>query len=309
MKRQQRSNPWLVLALIFAFVLGVGLMVTSCLSGTAQNSAGFSGGGNVAAISITGEILAQGSSSLLSSGTYPDDVRDLIAQANGNPQIKAILIEINSPGGSPVASEEIAHAIRNASKPTVALIRDEGTSGAYWAASAADVVVASPISITGSIGVLGSQLEFSGFMQKYGIGYEQLTAGKYKDIGTPFRNMTPEERTLVLQRLNLMQDYFVAQVAQNRNMSINRTRALATGIFYTGSQAKDLGLVDYLGGEDVAIAQIKKLTGLSSVSLVPYAKKKSLWDALASAMSQQSFALGQGIGSTLTSSGQFSVKT
>ncbi len=138
-------------------------------------------------------------------------------------------------------------------------------------------------------------------MQKYGIGYEQLMAGEYKDIGTPFRNMTKEEHAILQERLDLMHEYFIEQVSQNRNLHITKTREAANGLFYTGKQAKDLGLVDELGGEDVAVEQIKILANLTDVSLVPYVTQRSFWDIFGKALSHQSFAVGQGIGHEIVS--------
>ena len=126
--------------------------------------------GNVALIPIQGVIVgSEDSEFLFESVTSSQDAVEFIEKADKNPSIKAIILEINSPGGSAVASEEIANAVRKTNKTTVAWIREVGASGAYWVASASDKIVASPMSITGSIGVISSYLEFSKLFEKYGV--------------------------------------------------------------------------------------------------------------------------------------------
>src|SRR3989338_2223036 len=139
--------------------------------------------GNVALIPIDGIILGSDDSEFLfESITSSLDAVELIEKADKNPNIKAIILEINSPGGSAVASEEIAKAVQKTNKTTVAWIREVGASGAYWVASSSDYVIANRVSITGSIGVIASYLEFPGFLEKYNVTYRRLVSGKYKDI-------------------------------------------------------------------------------------------------------------------------------
>ena len=302
MKNDGQGKKWIfaigvlvvlaLFSLFFALVLGSLFVPSEPLSLS----------GNVARIYVTGEILPDGSSSIFgSSGASSKDIVDLIKKADENKEIKALLIEINSPGGAAVASEDIVRAIKKSKKPSVALIKDTGASGAYWVASATDVIVADPISITGSIGVLSSYLEFSGLMNKYGVGYERIVGGEYKDIGTPFRNLTDEERQLLQEQIDMVYDYFVKDVATNRNMSEEQMKVLATGMIYTGIRAKQLGLVDVLGGEDEAEEAIKQQANLTEVQIVDYKKKRTLIDVLTETLSRQSYTVGQGIGDSLVS--------
>jgi len=136
--------------------------------------------GNVALISVEGIIMGGGSSfgqEIVSSKTIVDFLKD----AEEKSRVEAVVLEINSPGGSAVASDEIASQIKKMEKPVVVVIREVGASGGYWVASAADYVIANRMSITGSIGVISSYLEFSGLMERYGVSYERLVAGEYKD--------------------------------------------------------------------------------------------------------------------------------
>ena len=215
--------------------------------------------GNVALIPIEGLIVGTEDSEFLfeSITTSPDTV-ELIEKAGKNPNIKAIVLEINSPGGSAVASEEIANAVKKTNKTTVAWIREVGASGAYWIASSADYIVANRASITGSIGVIASYLEFPGLLEKYNVTYQRLVSGKFKDIGSPYKEMTDEERAIFQQTLDEIRDYFVSEVAKNRNLNKKDVDKIANGLFYLGAQAKELGLVDELGGKDEVIGYIEK---------------------------------------------------
>lgn len=255
--------------------------------------------GNVAIISIEGIITSSEEEGLSFESVAPSpEIIELIEKADENSNIKAIILEINSPGGSGVASEEIANAIKKTNKTTVAWIREIGTSGAYWVASAADYIVADRISITGSIGVIGSYLEFPGFLERYNVTYRRLVSGKYKDIGTPLREMTSEEQAIFQKILDDMRDYFVSEVAKNRQMSKKDVEKLANGLLYLGTQAKELGLVDELGSKDEVVRYIEGKEGITA-EIVEYEKEKGLFEALTGVMSEQSFRLGEGIGSAL----------
>src|SRR3989338_411021 len=255
--------------------------------------------GNVALIPIEGVITgSEDSEFIFESVTASPDTIELIEKADKNPSIKAIILEINSPGGSAVASEEIANAVKKTNKTTVAWIREIGTSGAYWIASASDHIVANRVSVTGSIGVIASYLEFPGLLERYNITYQRLVAGKYKDIGSPYKEMTQEERELFQQSLDEIRDYFVGEVAKNRNMGKKEVDKMANGLFYLGSQAKELGLVDEIGGKDEVIGYIEKKEGIKA-EIVEYKKEKSLFEVLSRIISRQSFFIGKGIGNSL----------
>src|SRR3989338_9125423 len=149
--------------------------------------------GNVAVIEIKGIILAEDADFLFDDGASSTDIAKLIRKANENERIKAIIFEINSPGGSAVASDEIANEIKKVNKTTVAWIREVGASGGYWVASSTGHIIANRMSITGSIGVIGSYLEFAGLLDKYNVTYRRMALGKYKDMGSPFKEQTQEE--------------------------------------------------------------------------------------------------------------------
>jgi len=253
---------------------------------------------NVAVIDISGTIVADKDTDFLFEDvTSSDEIRRLIRRANKNDKIKAIIFRINSPGGSAVASEEIANEIKKTNKTTVAWIREIGTSGAYWIASSSDHIVANRMSITGSIGVIASYLGFSGFLEDHNISYERLVSGNLKDIGSPFKDMTEEERKLFQKSLDEIHDYFIEEVAKNRNLRKRDVEKIATGAFYTGTEAKKLGLVDELGGRDEVISYIEEQIG-EDADFVTYETSKGFFESLSKISSGSSYYIGKGIGNS-----------
>ncbi len=255
--------------------------------------------GNVAVIEITGTILAdEDVDFLFEDVTSSEDIRKLIRKADRNDGIKAIVLKINSPGGSAVASEEIAREIQKTNKTTVAWIREIGTSGAYWIASSTDHVIANRMSITGSIGVIASYLGFSGFIAEHNVTYERLVSGNLKDIGSPFKEMTQEERVLFQKSLDSIHDYFVEEVAKNRNLKKRDVEKIATGQFFIGAEAKELGLVDELGGREEVIVYIGGKIG-EEADFTSYETEKGFFESLGKIFNENSFYVGKGIGNSL----------
>ncbi len=264
----------------------------------------------IAIIKIDGTIVSTETNSIIGqNGIGSDTIIDNLKKAEKNDGVKAIILEINSGGGAVVASKEIADKVHSIKKPTVALIREVGASGAYWVASAADVVIADELSITGSISVVASYLEFSGLLDKYNVTYESLTTGKYKDTGSPYKELTPEEKALLLKKLNIIQDKFVSDVARNRNLSKEEVRKLADGMIYLGIEAKQLGLVDLLGNRDLAIEKAKAMANLKKENLVEYAKKPSLLHIFDKLTAESFYSLGQGLGDSIKKEKEFSILT
>ncbi|HDD05180.1 MAG TPA: signal peptide peptidase SppA [Candidatus Aenigmarchaeota archaeon] len=233
--------------------------------------------GNVALIKIDGEIGQPG----IFGGVSADDLISLIDEAERNPNVKVLVFSINSPGGSIVSVQEVVERVKEVQKPKVAWIRDMGTSGAYWIASACDAIVASPFSITGSIGVVASYLEFSGLFERYGIKYVNLSIPKKKDMLTPYRELTEEEREDVMEILNESYWGFLEDVAHNRNMSVEEVMNLSDeGAVMLGKEAYERGFVDYLGGKKKALEVAKELGNLSEVEVSVYEKKRSMSELL-----------------------------
>jgi protease-4 len=266
--------------------------------------------GNVAVIPIKGLIVSElRGGQFEPGGTSAVDTVEAIREANEDQMIEAIIFEINSPGGAAVASDEIVQAIRKVNKTTVAVIKDIGTSGAYWIASATDIIFANEISMTGSIGVIGSYLEIAELLQEYNVTYRRIVAGKYKDIGSPFKELTGEEQLIFQRTVDKMRDYFVKSVAENRNMEVKDVDKLATGAFYLGSEAIDKGLVDEIGSFYDAVSYVETKHNITA-ELVEFWTRPSLFERLAGVVNINSFFVGKGIGSSLTENpGQVKVWT
>lgn len=294
-KRSVRKVVLLVSALVFVIFILFPVMIAIFAKGDG-------GIGNVALIPINGQITGNGGSQLGISMLSSKDVVKFIEKADENKFVKVILLEINSPGGSAVASDEIASAVKNAKKPVVSLIREVGASGGYWIASASDYVIANKMSITGSIGVISSYLEFSGLFDKYGVEYERLVAGKYKDVGTPFRELNEDEREMLQLKINKIHDFFIDEIAKNRGLSKSQVKKLATGEIFLGVEALKEGLIDQLGDKKTVEEYIKKKYKLEKIEIVEYKKKVSLLDVFGSILSEGFVNIGKGIGSVFISS-------
>ncbi len=180
--------------------------------------------------------------------TASQDIVYYIEQAEQNEDIKAIILEIDSLGGYPVAGEEVTRALKLATKPTVALIRGAGDSAAYMAATGADRIFASKFSDVGGIGVTMSYLETAKQNEKDGIVYQSLTSGKFKDAGDPDKTLSAEERALLMRDINLLHDDFVELVATNRSLDVEKVKDLADGSTMLGEMALENGLIDEIGG-------------------------------------------------------------
>ena len=176
-----------------------------------------------------------------------EEISYLIKQANEDDDIKGIIIEVDSPGGLPVAGSEIASALKQSVKPTVAVIRQSGLSSAYWAISGADYIFASKNSDVGSIGITSSYLDNVAKNKKDGNAYVELVAGKYKDAGSPDRPLSDEEKGLFQRDLNIIHQNFIADVAVNRDIPLADVKKIADGSSVLGEQAKVLKLIDEIG--------------------------------------------------------------
>ncbi len=258
--------------------------------------------GNTAVIPIKGTISTTGGTDVWSKGGVKSgSVVKWIQEAEEDDSIKAILFDIDSPGGTPVGSVEIAEAIKRAEKPTVAVIHEMGTSGAYWVASAADKIFANRLSTIGSIGVKSSYLEFAGLMDDYNVTYRRLIAGKYKDIMSPYKEMSPEEQRKVQERLDRLHEIFINSVAQNRGLDVAHVHEIADGYIYFGDEAKELGLIDFIGSKEDAKKHIGQELNIT-VEFKKYSEKKGFFDIFTGVMHEASYTIGQGIGSVWLSS-------
>lgn len=294
------NSKWIVVVVVLLF-LGLFSIIVSGILGLAlaSTSSGIMTG-NVAVIPITGLITSfQDSSVYGSSGMTSAEIINMINEATLDPEIKAIILEINSGGGYPVASDEITTAIEKSNKTTIAWIREVGASGAYMIASGTDKIYASRMSIVGSIGVRGSYLEFAGFLNDNNVTYRRLVAGDFKDMGSPYKELTAEEEFKLQNTLNEMHDIFIDIVATNRNMTKEQVEPLATGEVFTGYSALNKGLVDEIGGLPQIVHYLEQSHNLT-VELREYESEKSLLEILGGVSVAHGKSIGQGIrGETL----------
>lgn len=207
---------------------------------------------NIAVLPIEGVILPFHGLVEYDMVTTPESVETFMKAAEEDESIMGVLIEINSPGGTPVASQRIAERFRNTSLPVVGLVGDLAASGGYMVAAASDYLIASPMSDVGSIGVNMSYVEESKKNDEEGLTYVQLTTGKFKDIGSPSRPITDEEKALLLSDLQIVHNQFVDIVATYREMDRAKVEAIADGSSMPGSRALEAGLIDSLGGREEA---------------------------------------------------------
>ena len=223
---------------------------------------------NIAVLPIEGAILPYYGLADFDLVITPEVVEAFMDAAEDEPGIDAVMIEINSPGGTPVASQRIAERFRDSSLPVVGLIGDIGASGGYMVAAASDVLIASPMSNVGSIGVNMSYLEESEKNEEEGITYVQLTAGQYKDTGSPNRPITDDEREKLQADLEIVHNEFIGIISDYRNMTVEAVEAVADGATMPGSRALEVGLIDSLGGRAEARGVLAGITGQSPAEVV-----------------------------------------
>ncbi len=200
-----------------------------------------------------------------------------------NGKVKAVILRVDSPGGGVSAAQEIFREVgkTRAVKPVVASLGGMATSGGYYIASPCSKIVASPGTITGSIGVIAVFPNFEKLFEKIGYTMVVIKSGEFKDIGSPSRPMTPEEETLMRDTILEVHDQFVRDVAQARELEEEKVRHIADGRILTGAKAKHLGLIDELGNFNDAVELARTLAQIEEKpSIIYHEKKKKLLDFL-----------------------------
>lgn len=244
------------------------------------------GGEKVGVISIQGIITSEGVDGGLFGGgtTGTGGVIDAFRRAEEDPDIRAVVIRLDSPGGTAAASQEIAQAVgrvRKAGKKVVASMGDVAASGAYWIAADSDRIFANPATITGSIGVLIETVQLTGLYGKLGIAKETFKSGPHKDMGSESRPLTPEERAIFQGMVNDIYDQFINRVAEGRGMKREEVLPLADGRVFTGRQAKEVGLVDELGDFHDAVLYAGEIAGIEGEpEVVDLGPQPLFWEML-----------------------------
>ena len=235
-------------------------------------------GPKIVMIEIDGAIRDQEETGAFGIGTREGTVARVRAElelARQDDEVKALLLRINTPGGTVTASDivfrEIIRFKQERNVPVVAQLMGLATSGGYYVAMSADAIYANPTTLTGSIGVIFVSVNFAGLMQKLGVEDQTIVSGPRKDTGSVLRRMRPEERAQLQGVIEQLSSRFQEVVAQGRpSLSRERIRELADGRVYTAEEAKQAGLVDAIGYLEDGIAETKRRAGLSEARVVTY---------------------------------------
>jgi len=241
-----------VLLKVFGVILTICLIGAVILFFSLGYTALSDGSCNIAVMPIEGVIMPWGNGvEYPEFAVTPKDVRDFLSLVEADDLfIDGVLFEVNSPGGTPVASEEIAKMIGNLEVPNAVLIGDIGASGGYMIASAGDKVFASSMSDIGSIGVTMSYVEESLKNKEEGLTYVPLTTGEFKDAGDPNKPLSPEDRVYFQNQLDTINNEFISLVAYNRDLTFDEVKKLADGSTLIGQKAVDAKLVDQIGNRE-----------------------------------------------------------
>lgn len=262
--------------------------VVSLLGGNNNNEPKVAVGDRVAVINISGPIVdgvsveqtLLGGTQAATSGQLMKEIRDAAADSS----VKALVLHINSPGGSVTAAEEVGRELERfketTKKPIVTSMGDQAASAAYWLASYSDVIYANSSTLTGSIGVYMPYMNVEDLYKKIGVYTGKIKSGPHKDILSPDREMTAEEREILQGIVNQLYDEFIAVVANGRKMDTAAVRALADGRVYTGKQAQQLGLVDEIGNYYDALEAAGKLIGVNGIPEIKEKQTAKPWQIL-----------------------------
>ena len=266
-------------ALLFLFLLN-GCIHVDVFSGNGQlQETTLSGEGSdkVLLIDISGPLTTSKDSGIFSKPSLPARLKEELTKAGKDEHIKALILRINTPGGTVTSSDILYHELQEFKQkrkvPIIASILDLGTSGGYYVAMVSDYIYAHPSSITGSIGVIMVTLNGQGLLEKIGVEPTAIVSGPNKAMGTPFRAMKDEERAIFQDVIDRLYDRFLAVVKDGRSdLPMAKIRQLADGRIYTADIAKTEGLIDEIGYLDDAIEQAKKAAKLTSAQVVTYSR-------------------------------------
>ncbi|HEX2182541.1 MAG TPA: signal peptide peptidase SppA [Rubrobacteraceae bacterium] len=214
----------------------------------------------------------------------PEGLADALRQAEEDPAVRAVVLEVNSPGGGVTASDEMHQSIldfrESSGKPVVVSMQDVAASGGYYISTAADRIVANETTLTGSLGVIFQLNNFTELAEKYGYQREIIKSGEFKDVTSSFRELSPEDREILQSIVNESYGEFVSVIVEGRDLSEERVREIADGRVYSGQQAREIGLVDSFGGVDEAAEISQDLAGIDEATVVRYVQPETFTDAL-----------------------------
>ncbi len=239
--------------------------------------------GNIVAVYYaSGEITDYPNSATSEDGIVGSKVIRDLRKLKDNDDVKAVVLRVNSPGGSAFASEQIWHAVKElkTKKPVIVSMGDYAASGGYYISCVADTIVAEPTTLTGSIGIFGMIPNVKGLTDKIGLSYDVVKTNKHADFGNIMRPFNEDEKSLLQMMITEGYDTFVTRCAEGRHMTKEAIEKVAEGRVWTGETAKKLGLVDELGGIDKALDMAVAKAGIESYTVVSYPEKQDFLSSL-----------------------------
>jgi protease-4 len=268
------------------------LVVTVGASGPSAASAIYeeeyisgSGAAKIAVVPVEGEIVASDNTVAgVQPTSTPEGLADALKQAKDDESVAAVVLEVNSPGGGVTASDMMQQSILDfkgsSGKPVVVSMEDTAASGGYYVSTAADRIVASETTLTGSLGVFIPLLNFQEAAQKYGVTQTYIKSGKYKTMGSSWKELTPDERRIFQSIVDHYYDEFVEVIVEGRGLPESRVREIADGRVYSGEQARELGLVDKLGELEEATGIAGDLANVEEATVVRYVESPNFVESL-----------------------------
>lgn len=239
--------------------------------------------GNIVAVYYaSGEITDYSSSSASEEGIVGTKVIRDLRKLKENDDVKVVVLRVNSPGGSAFASEQICHAVKElkTKKPVIVSMGDYAASGGYYMSCMADTIVAEPTTLTGSIGVFGMIPNLKGLSEKVGLTFDVVKTNKFADLGVIMRPFNQDEKALIQMSVAQSYDTFISRCAEGRHMTKEAIEKVGEGRVWTGEMAKELGLVDVLGGIDTALEIAVRKAGIEGYTVVSYPAKQDLLSSL-----------------------------
>ena len=273
---KKKSRKWQYIAIVGVLLLIIGssfALMHQALSGELYAS-----NDKVAVIYVQGTLLTSSIPGGLGYATS-EDISANIRKATNDKAVKAIVLRINSPGGSSTAGEEIYTEVKRASEsgiPVVVSMGDVAASAAYHLSAPADLIIANPSTMTGSIGTIWTFQNSSGYYDQEGVEIYVAKSGEFKDMGGSWRGLSDDEKEYANEVVLEVYGHFIQDVADSRRMSLEDVKDLADGRIYTGQKAKELGLVDELGNLYYAINRASELGGIQGEPVVVYMNKPTL---------------------------------
>ncbi|MFT0245126.1 signal peptide peptidase SppA [Bacteroides thetaiotaomicron] len=239
--------------------------------------------GNIVAVYYaSGEITDYSGSSASEEGIVGTKVIRDLRKLKENDDVKVVVLRVNSPGGSAFASEQICHAVKElkTKKPVIVSMGDYAASGGYYMSCMADTIVAEPTTLTGSIGVFGMIPNLKGLSEKVGLTFDVVKTNKFADLGVIMRPFNQDEKALIQMSVAQSYDTFISRCAEGRHMTKEAIEKVGEGRVWTGEMAKELGLVDVLGGIDTALEIAVRKAGIEGYTVVSYPAKQDLLSSL-----------------------------